>query len=195
MSATLVGYATHEELIQKSRFLARAWPILSVDEAQAHVEQCAREDASHHCYAWRNGQQYRFHDANEPSGTAGRPILQAIDGQDLDGVLVVVTRWFGGIKLGAGGLVRAYGGVAAECLRQAERRELIEMQTLSIALPFAHESVLRQIAGECAGLISAEHYDSQGFSCQLTLPASRASECRQRLQDASRGQARISPPL
>ncbi|MGE4072519.1 MAG: YigZ family protein [Lysobacterales bacterium] len=193
MSATLAEYATHEQLIQKSRFLARAWPIDHVDEAQAHVERCAHEDASHHCYAWRAGQQYRFHDANEPSGTAGRPILQAIDGQDLDYVVVVVTRWFGGIKLGAGGLVRAYGGVAAECLRQAARRELIEMQTLQIALPFAQESLLRQIAGECAGQLGAEHYDSQGFSCQLTLPASRAAECRQRLQDATRGQAQINP--
>jgi uncharacterized YigZ family protein len=192
MTATLTRFASHEESIQKSRFLARAWPVDDTGSAAAHVAECEREEASHHCYAYRIGQQYRFHDANEPAGTAGRPILQAIDGQGMDRVLVVVTRWFGGIKLGAGGLVRAYGGVAAECLRRAERQELIEMQTLSIALPFAFESVLRQIASETAGQIGAEQYDSDGFSCSLTLPVSHAAQCQQRLRDATRGQAQIT---
>lgn len=195
MSATLAQPAAHEENIQKSRFLARAWPINNVESALAHIAECEREEASHHCYAYRVEQAYRFNDANEPAGTAGRPILQAIDGQGLDRVLVVVTRWFGGIKLGAGGLVRAYGGVAAECLRLAERRELILMHTLAVALPFAFENVLRQIAGEADGQISAEHYDSDGFSCQLTLPAAHAPDCQQRLRDATRGQVQISEPL
>ena len=194
MSATLAQPATHEENIQKSRFLARAWPIDSVESALAHIAECEREEASHHCYAYRVEQAYRFNDANEPAGTAGRPILQAIDSQGLDRVLVVVTRWFGGIKLGAGGLVRAYGGVAAECLRLAERRELILMQTLAVALPFAFESGFRQISGELDGQIDAEHYDSDGFSCRLTLPASREHECRERLRDATRGQVQISDP-
>src|SRR3546814_18000784 len=79
-------------------------------------------DATHNCWAWRIGDDYRSNDDGEPAGTAGRPILAAIDGQGMDRVVVVVTRWFGGIKLGAGGLVRAYGGTAAECLRRAVGR-------------------------------------------------------------------------
>lgn len=192
MTATLAVAAQFEEYIQKSRFLARAWPIDAVESALARVAECEHEDASHHCWAYRHGQLYRFHDANEPAGTAGRPILQAIDGQGLDRVVVVVTRWFGGIKLGAGGLVRAYGGAAAECLRLAERRELVTLQRIAVAAAFAFESPLRQIAHECGGQIVDERYDANGFSCSIQLPASASERCAQRLRDASRGQADIS---
>ena len=191
MTATLAAAAQFEEYIHKSRFLARAWPIDSTDAALAHVAECEREDASHHCWAFRHGQLYRFHDANEPAGTAGRPILQAIDGQGYDRVVVVVTRWFGGIKLGAGGLVRAYGGAAAECLRRAERRELVTMQRIAISASFAFESPLRQIAHEYGGEVVDERYDANGFSCSIQLPASAGERCAQRLRDASRGQASI----
>lgn len=195
MSATLAVAAHFEEHIQKSRFLARAWPIDSPEAALAHVAECEHEDASHHCWAYRHGQLYRFHDADEPAGTAGRPILQAIDGQGLDRVVVVVTRWFGGIKLGAGGLVRAYGGVAAECLRRAERRELLAMQRIAVAATFAFENPLRQIAHECGGQIVDERYDATGFSCTIELPASASERCALRLRDASRGQASIGDAL
>ena len=191
MSATLTAAAVFEEHIQKSRFLARAWPIDSVESAMSHVAECEREEASHHCYAYRIGQQYRFHDANEPAGTAGRPILQAIDGQGMDRVVVVVTRWFGGIKLGAGGLVRAYGGAAAECLRRAPRRELVAMHGLPVSAAFAFENTLRQIVGECAGLIKDERYDAEGFACVIVLPACDSARCTMRLRDASRGQVII----
>lgn len=191
MSATLAHPAVHEEHIQKSRFLARAWPVGNTEAALAQVAECEREEASHHCWAYRIGQLYRFHDANEPAGTAGRPILQAIDGQGLDRVVLVVTRWFGGIKLGAGGLVRAYGGTAAECLRRAERRELLAMQRIAVATTFAFESHVRQIAHECAGEIVDECYAASGFSCAIVLPASASERCAQRLRDASRGQAII----
>jgi uncharacterized YigZ family protein len=192
VTATLAVAAQFEEHIQKSRFLARAWPIDSVESALAHVAECEREDASHHCWAFRHGQLYRFHDANEPAGTAGRPILQAIDGQGYDRVVVVVTRWFGGIKLGAGGLVRAYGGAAAECLRLAERRELVTLQRIAVAAAFSFENPLRQIAHECGGQIVDERYDADGFSCSIQLPVSASERCAQRLRDASRGQADIS---
>ena len=191
MSVTLAGAAVHEEHIQKSRLLARAWPVDSAEAALAHVAECEREDASHHCWAYRIGQLYRFHDANEPAGTAGRPILQAIDGQGLDRVAVVVTRWFGGIKLGAGGLVRAYGGAAAECLRLAQRRELVTLQRIAVATTFAFENPLRQIAHECGGQIVDEHYDASGFACAIVLPANASAHCALRLRDASRGQASI----
>ena len=191
MSATLAAPASFEENIQKSRFLARAWSVDTPEAALTQITQIKREDASHHAFAYRIEQSYRFDDANEPAGTAGRPILQAIDGQGLDRVVVVVTRWFGGIKLGAGGLVRAYGGVAAECLRRAQRRELILMQRLKAALPFAYESTLRQMANDCAAKISNETYDENGFLCEVELPAANAALFAQRLRDGSRGQASV----
>ncbi len=92
------------------------------------MQQISNTTATHNCWAYRIGQDYRFNDDGEPGGTAGRPILQAIEGQGVDRVVVVVTRWYGGIKLGAGGLARAYGGTAAECLRLAERTPLVVMR-------------------------------------------------------------------
>ncbi|GMU44904.1 MAG: YigZ family protein [Xanthomonadales bacterium] len=193
MSCTLAAPASFEQQIQKSRFLARAWPVADADSAMAHVADCAREDASHHCWAWRIGQHYRFHDAAEPAGTAGRPILQAIDGQALDQVVAVVSRWFGGIKLGAGGLVRAYGGTAAECLRLAARRALIDYEEFLVGVPFASESALRQLLGELEGSLGEERYDSAGLRCRARLPRA-AGECfANRLRDLCRGQATIAP--
>ena len=108
--ATLTQRCRHQEDIRKSRFLALAAPVPSIEHALAFVREVSTPEATHNCWAYRIGHDYRFNDDGEPGGTAGRPILQAIDGQRMDGVAVVVTRWYGGIKLGAGGLVRAYGG-------------------------------------------------------------------------------------
>ena len=116
MSDTLPAPVSLAIEVKHSRFLARAAPADSTHAAQAFVGSVSDPDATHNCWAWRIGGDYRSSDDGEPAGTAGRPILAAIDGQGFDRVVVVVTRWFGGIKLGAGGLVRAYGGSAAECL-------------------------------------------------------------------------------
>ncbi|MCU0692466.1 MAG: YigZ family protein, partial [Polyangiaceae bacterium] len=110
---TLRADAEHECLIKKSRFLARAARADTADEAMAFLQRVRDDTASHNCWAYRIGELYRFSDDGEPGGTAGRPILSAIEGQRVDHVMVVVARHFGGIKLGAGGLVRAYGGTAA----------------------------------------------------------------------------------
>jgi uncharacterized YigZ family protein len=126
----------HQE-IRKSRFVAQAQRADSVDVALAFVAHVRDPSASHNCWAYRVAQQYRFNDDGEPAGTAGKPILQAIDAQGFDETIVVVTRWFGGIKLGAGGLARAYGGCAAECLRVAARVELTECVCVEFSLPFA----------------------------------------------------------
>ena len=119
MLDTLAQPVSHTLEVKHSRFIAHTAPIDSAAAAMAILQQVAAADATHNCWAYRYGRDYRSSDDGEPAGTAGRPILAAIDGQGFDRVMVVVTRWFGGIKLGAGGLVRAYGGAAAECLRTA----------------------------------------------------------------------------
>jgi len=119
---TLASRWQLQQEIRKSRFLAQAAPVDDDAAADTFIAEVSDRGATHNCWAWRLGNRYRFNDDGEPGGSAGRPILAAIDGQGLDHVVVVVTRWFGGIKLGVGGLVRAYGGCAAECLRTAPRR-------------------------------------------------------------------------
>src|SRR6185437_8147880 len=121
------------------------------EQALACLREVADPAATHNCWAWRIGDGYRFNDDGEPGGTAGRPILQAIDGQQMDGVAVVVTRWYGGTKLGAGGLVRAYGGTAAECLRQAGRIALVAMARLGVHCDFADLPLLKARLKELQG--------------------------------------------
>jgi putative IMPACT (imprinted ancient) family translation regulator len=104
MLSTLAQPYRHLEAIKKSRFLALAAPVESTEQALAFLREVSDPAATHNCWAWRIGQDYRFNDDGEPGGTAGRPILQAVEGQGIDRVMVVVTRWYGGIKLGAGGL-------------------------------------------------------------------------------------------
>lgn len=110
MAFTLKAPCTYQEEIRKSRFLALAAPVSSAAEAQAFIQRASDPSASHNCWAWKVGNQYRSSDDGEPGGTAGRPMLAAIEGQGFDRVAVVVTRWYGGIQLGTGGLARAYGG-------------------------------------------------------------------------------------
>ncbi|CAL2267072.1 unnamed protein product [Prunus armeniaca] len=108
-----------EKEIKKSKFIAIAGPIPDEQSAQSFLSQVRDQRATHNCWAYKVGDQYRSNDDGEPSGTAGKPIHSAIESSGIDRVMVVVIRHFGGIKLGTGGLVRAYGGVASECLRNA----------------------------------------------------------------------------
>ena len=191
MSSTLVAPASHEIVVKHSRFLARAAPVEDADAAMAFIADVSVPDATHNCWAWRIGEAYRSSDDGEPAGTAGRPILAAIDGQGLDGVAVVVTRWYGGIKLGAGGLVRAYGGAAAECLRTAERREVVEMREVEVECPFADiAAVHAALPAFDAGKLS-EDYTAAGVRFRLRLPASQVDALAERLRDATRDRARM----
>jgi uncharacterized YigZ family protein len=189
MPFTLTQPCRHQEDIKKSRFLALAAPVESPGQALAFVQDASDPAATHNCWAYRIGQDYRFNDDGEPGGTAGRPILQAIEGQDMDRVAVLVTRWYGGIKLGAGGLVRAYGGTAAECLRRAERVPIIPMATLALSCSFADLALLKARLHELDASIAGETFTSQGADLQLTLPLTRADEAASRIADLTRGEA------
>lgn len=187
----LAAACRHAQEIRKSRFLAQAAPVQSVEQAMAFLREAADPDATHNCWAYRMGQSYRFNDDGEPGGTAGRPILQAIEGAGVDRVMVVVTRWYGGIKLGAGGLVRAYGGTAAECLRLGERVPLVAMARLRVHCAFADLALLK---ARCAGWdarIERESFDAGGATLELELPIDRLDEACARLVDLTRDQARV----
>ena len=188
---TLASPWRHEEDIRKSRFLAQAAPVGSAAEAIAFVEAAGDATATHNCWAYRIGDAYRFNDDGEPGGTAGRPMLQAIDGQGCDRVVVVVTRWYGGIKLGAGGLARAYGGTAAECLRLAPRVAIVAMGRLFMHCDFADIALFTARIREMDGTIEQETFVADGAELTVLAPVDRLDAIAARLVDLSRG--RIQP--
>ncbi len=177
--------------IRKSKFVANAANVASEDAAMELLQQVADVTATHNCWAWRIGQRYRFSDDGEPASTAGKPILQAIDGQNIDNVIVVVTRWFGGIKLGVGGLMRAYGGCAAECLRQAAKTQLIESVRVEFAVEFAELARLRARSRALDATIESEDFADDGAVLHLVLPLARLDELRILLADLSRGRVEL----
>lgn len=124
MRYRLVEPLSWQEEIKKSKFIVHAAPVQNEAEAFAFFTLHSDQQATHNCWAFRIGQNYRFNDDGEPSGTAGKPILSAIDGQKCDEIAILIIRYFGGIKLGAGGLMRAYGGSASHCLQQ-EKAQLV----------------------------------------------------------------------
>ncbi|KFN47632.1 IMPACT family protein [Arenimonas metalli] len=188
---TLQGPASFTLEARKSRFIARAAPVETPEQALAWLRDIADPQATHNCWAYRIGAAYRSSDDGEPGGSAGRPILAAIEGQGVDQVMVVVTRWYGGTNLGVGGLVRAYGGAAAECLRTAPRRPLVDWCEATVEADFA-------LAGPLHGLLDAvgarklgETFDEHGLHLRLRLPASSFEGLADRLRDLSRGAARL----
>ncbi len=184
---TLIKPATLLQEIRKSRFLANASAVDNPDHALAFLAAISDSLATHNCWAYRIGQQYRFSDDGEPGGTAGRPILQAIEGQGIDKVIVVVTRWYGGIKLGAGGLARAYGGCAAECLRLAERTPIVETLNVQIHCEFAELPILFARLSEFAAEKTAETFDACGADLELRLPRDQLDGFSGFLRDLTRG--------
>jgi uncharacterized YigZ family protein len=188
----LVGEARAHADIRKSRFAARAAPVESVDDALAFLARVRESDASHNGWAYRIGSEYRFNDDGEPGGTAGKPILQAIDGQRLDRVGVVVARWFGGIKLGAGGLVRAYGGTAAECLRLAEKRALIARVALRVSLDFAAAGVVRTRLGDFDAVKREERTAIDGVEMLVDVAVDGTEAFERFVGDATRGRGIVA---
>ncbi|XP_062100264.1 uncharacterized protein LOC133806147 isoform X2 [Humulus lupulus] len=133
---TIKERVSFEKEIKKSKFIAIAGPISDEQSAFSFLSQVRDPRATHNCWAYKVGDQYRSNDDGEPSGTAGKPIHSAIVSSGIDRVMVVVIRYFGGIKLGTGGLVRAYGGVTSECLRNAPTCLVKSKVPMGVEVPF-----------------------------------------------------------
>lgn len=188
---TLAASHTLEQEVKKSRFIAVARRADSPAEALEVLESIRRNDATHNCWAYRIGDEYRFNDDGEPGGTAGRPILAAIEGQGVDHVMVVVIRYFGGIKLGAGGLVRAYGGAAAECLRTAKREEIVPKATLEVTIPFDAIGSVYPVLERHGAVKLSEDFTESGALITVEIPASEADAFTASIMDATRGRAAV----
>ena len=185
----LIKAVSYEETIKKSLFIVHASPVQTADEALAFIEAHSKADATHNCWAFRIGEEYRFNDDGEPGGTAGRPILAAIEGRDLTNTVVLVIRYFGGVKLGTGGLVRAYGGTAAKCLHEAPKRQIVAMSRVLCDCPYSDmERVKVQLLQDGVQLVS-EEFDAIGVKWELLIPVAKAAELEETHRNLTRGQA------
>ncbi len=189
---SLQDLATFEQIVRKSRFLATAGPVADEKAARDFIAAQAVAGANHNCWAWRVGQTCRFSDDGEPGGTAGKPILQAIDGQSLDNVAVLVTRWFGGVLLGTGGLARAYGGTAASCLRAAKRVELVRRRALAMRVGFSDLALVKARLAAAEGVVvQSETFLADGAEITVAVPEAVLDGVAGRLADATSGRIRF----
>ncbi|NYT57623.1 YigZ family protein [Alcaligenaceae bacterium] len=188
MPSTLSSLATYQEDIKKSRFIALADKAESPAQALDFFAAHSVADATHNCWAYRIGDEYRFNDDGEPGGTAGRPILQAIDGQQCDRVAVLVVRWFGGVKLGPGGLIRAYGGVAAQCLRLAPKIELVDEVWVSCRCAFADIAMAQSRLAPQGARVVKESFDEKGAVWLLAMPRANQADMAAQFTNITRGQ-------
>ena len=188
MPQTLARAAHHELIIKKSRFICCVQPMADRASAQAYVDALWQEHpgAAHICWALLAGGQSAAVDDGEPSGTAGRPMLEVLRHQELEGVQATVVRYFGGIKLGAGGLVRAYTDAVAQALLSAEKVPLQRMETLQCSLPYSMEGWLRRELDQAgASLLNVEHGST--VKMQWQLPQSQSTFLVGRINEGGQG--------
>jgi len=191
VSLRLLEPCRFEETIRRSRFVAHAAPVASEADTLAFFEFVADPSATHNCWAWRVDGRHRSNDDGEPGGTAGRPILAVLEGRDLDRVMVVVTRHYGGIKLGAGGLARAYGGTAAKCLDRGRTEERVPTVQCELVADFELAGPVHQLLERHGARKLGERFDERGSTLDLEVPRPAVEPLRRDLQAASRGQARL----
>jgi len=186
---TIKSPSVFEASIKKSRFIAHAAAVTTQKASLDFYESVADPQATHNCWAWRINFQIRSSDDGEPGGTAGRPILGVIEGRQLENVMVIVTRYFGGIKLGVGGLVRAYSGTTAKCLDKAGVLERFPMADYLIKAGFEHAASVHALLERLAAEKLEEQYDDKGFNLKIRCRQTDYKQLAAGLRDLSRGQA------
>lgn len=169
------GLFESEIKVKGSRFIANIIPITSKEDAEIKYSAICKKyfDATHNCFAWRvDDQLWRYSDDGEPSGTAGKPILNAIDGGQLKQILCIVTRYFGGTKLGTGGLIRAYGEAAAQALEQVPVKIKTYLVKITVEYEYSMENIIRRTLQEFEGKILESNYN-ESVKMILALPVSK----------------------
>ncbi len=191
MAHTLLSPVHSELLIKKSRFIGCVQAVADRASALEVVNSLRAEHptATHVCWALLAGGQSAAVDDGEPSGTAGRPMLEVLRHQQLEGVLATVIRYYGGIQLGAGGLVRAYTDAIAQALKSAEKVPLIKIETLGCQFPYAQEGrIRREIQSAGASLVEVRHHD--WVEMRFSIAANEVDALCQHLNDVSQGRLR-----
>ena len=189
---TVKNTARTEVVIERSRFISTIARVETADEAKAFVDSVKKEfpDATHNCYAYitERGGYSRYSDDGEPSGTAGAPILEVIKGANLFDTAIVVTRYFGGVKLGTGGLVRAYTESAQLALANAQTAELVPLTRFTLALPYIHYENARRKVPEVAVEIVSEEF-AAAVTLAGTVPSANFAAFADLIRDLTGGAA------
>ena len=193
--AASVESATEEK---NSEFLTFLHPVTSREEAMAHVDAYRKQypDAAHVCWAYvigntRQPQTQAFSDDGEPSGTAGKPMLHVLTERDVGNSLAVVVRYFGGVKLGAGGLVRAYSGAVSAAVNIAQLVDVTPSVQIQIAVDFARETKIRHLVALYQGQILQVDYATQ-VTLEISLAAAQAEQFTQQVINETAGDAVVS---
>ena len=177
----------HEFVVEKSRFISFACQVSTVGQANFFIESISKQhyDATHNCYAYITDDGQKFSDDGEPQGTAGMPILNAIKGKNLHNVAVVVTRYFGGIKLGAGGLVRAYGKAASNVLEEAEKVQFLQCDLFKVKCDYSYVSSVESTAFAFGKIAEREYYADVTY--KIIVPVSKSDDFVKKLVDVTQG--------
>lgn len=187
----------HEHVVERSRFICTLAPAASAAEAHAVLREVAAEmpDAHHHCWAFvagppGNTDLVGSNDDGEPRGTAGRPMLVALLHSGVGEIVAVVTRYFGGVKLGTGGLARAYGGVVQAAIATMPRVDRVATTPCAVTLAYAHMAAVQHLLPRFGATIQAQRFDD-AVHLELRVPVEQAEALVQALGDATRGAADV----
>jgi uncharacterized YigZ family protein len=190
------GRVRVEIRVSNSRFISTVGPAFSVKEAQDFVREMRAEmpDATHHVYAFKVGYgssvSEGMSDDGEPSGTSGPPALAVLRGSDVGDVVLVITRYFGGTKLGTGGLVSAYSEAAKAAFAALETEEKVERQTLSIPVPYALLELVRRLLPNYEAILEEEEFAAE-VTLLVRVPVEHVEPLSAELRDLSAGQIAI----
>lgn len=189
---SVTGEFSAEKTIHRSVFIATLIPVESSEHAQEEIKRLKSKysDATHNCYAYITPDRVKQSDDGEPQGTAGAPILEVLRKRGAGKILAVVTRYFGGVKLGAAGLVGAYGGCVADALNKAECKKYVYCDMLTITCAYSLVSQLTQCLNRCGASVKNISYDSE-VTITAAVNAATSGDTVRELTQCSAGKANI----
>jgi len=182
------------EEVKKSKFYAYVCQMhdLSLFKQKLAQRKAKYPDAGHHCFAYKLGSEMRFSDDGEPGGTAGRPMYELIDKRGLDHILIINSRYFGGTKLGTGGLARAYSGSAAKAIDAAGVVEVKDRAKLKFEVPFSDMDIVHRLLDDWVELEKESiNYSAEGLIMEVSLLANNRKELISKLENLTRGNLRL----
>ena len=185
-----------ETIIEKSRFICTAKRVCNDDEAKLFVQEVKKRypDATHNCYAYvadYDGFYSRYSDDGEPSGTAGMPMLDALKNREIFCTAVVVTRYFGGVKLGTGGLVRAYQGCVLKTIDEAGVVENILSKTLKTTVTYNNYPLLLKLLDNVKSIVNSTDFIDNGVELTFTVPCEIEASVKEKICDFSAGKSTV----
>lgn len=191
------SHVVEEVIVNRSRFICYLFPCTSTEELKSYLKEVQQlhPQASHHCYAYLSdkadsSQYYGFSDDGEPSGTAGRPMLSALQGNGVGQVCAIVVRYFGGTKLGTGGLQRAYGGSVRQALTLLPTKIKIPMVSKSLACQYTQLNDIKHVIEKFGGVIKTQDF-SDNIELTLDLPEVNIEETQQQIQTVTLGSVKL----